>query len=180
MDLRNLTGKGTRLSALAGAGYRFVADLVGVTSLQLQRVPGIGEQTAPQVLSAVRRYTGEVRREIRVRFDPDRQELGQTQLLATLAAVRRADSARGVLEPTPRAFETRTAHHLRDPEPATRRVAMFFRGRAKKETALSALAGLDAILVEPRTIALRREVEQHEKAPTSPKRWWRCSTPGPE
>lgn len=57
-DLRNLTNKGTRLSALAGAGYRTVGDLVGVTSLQLQRVPRIGEQTAQQVLSAVRRYTG--------------------------------------------------------------------------------------------------------------------------
>jgi helix-hairpin-helix protein len=88
-DLRNLTSKGSRLSALAGAGYRTVADVAGATSLQLQRVRGIGEQTALQVLSAVRRYTGEVRLETRIRFDPDRQDPGQTQLLATLAAVPR-------------------------------------------------------------------------------------------
>lgn len=163
-DLRNLTNKGTRLSALAGAGYRTVGDLVGVTSLQLQRVPRIGEQTAQQVLSAVRRYTGEVRLETRIRFDPDRQDLGQTQLLATLAAVRRADSARRALEPALRAFETRTAHLVRDAEPATSRVAMLLRRRAKKEVALSALAGLEAILSEPRTIALLRDVEQYERA----------------
>ncbi|MFJ4102259.1 DEAD/DEAH box helicase [Amycolatopsis japonica] len=168
-DLRNLTGKGARLGALADAGYRTVADVLGTNPYQLQAVPGIGPQTAQQVSIAASRLADEIRRETRVRFDPDRQEPGQTELLGILAATRRADHARAELQDPVRRFVDQTAPLTVQAEPTTSRASMFFRGKAKKVAALTALAELSAILADPRVVALQQTVERQERAvdPTS-------------
>jgi superfamily II DNA or RNA helicase len=163
-DLRNLVGKGARLNALAQAGYRTVADVVDASAYQLQAVQGIGPQTAQQVSSAARHLAHQVRSEIRVRFDPDRQEPGQSRLLGILAAARRADSVRSALQAPIRQFTAQTAPLVEQAEPTTSRAAMFFRGRAKKQTALAALAQLDAILADPRVVSLQQAVRREERA----------------
>ncbi|WP_447004071.1 DEAD/DEAH box helicase [Saccharothrix isguenensis] len=163
-DLRGLAGKGARLGALADAGYRTVAQVLGVSPHQLQAVPGIGPQTAQQVSAAAHRLAHEVRRETRVRFDPDLRHPAETQLLATLAAARHADSARATLQAPLQQFTAHAAHLVREAEPTTSRTAMFFRFGSRKQTALLALARLDALLSDPRTVALHRSVEQQERA----------------
>ncbi|WP_228708103.1 DEAD/DEAH box helicase [Amycolatopsis keratiniphila] len=163
-DLRSLAGKGARLGALADAGYRTVADVLEATPYRLQAIPGIGPQTAQQVSVAANRLAGEVRREARVRFDPDRQMPGQTKLLATLAAARHADSTRAELQGPLRQLAKQTDPLVRQAEPTSSRSAMFFRGKAKKHIALSALATLDAILADPRVIELHQAVELQERA----------------
>ncbi|MFI5591353.1 DEAD/DEAH box helicase [Amycolatopsis sp. NPDC051758] len=163
-DLRNLAGKGVRLNALAEAGYRTVADVVASSAYELQAVPGIGPQTAQQVWSAARGLAQQVRGEVRVRFDPDRQESGQTRLLGILTAVRRADHMRSTLQAPIRQFTTQTAPLVDQAEPTASRTAMFFRLPAKKQAALAALAQLDAILTDPRVVSLRQAVDREERA----------------
>ncbi|WP_410630724.1 DEAD/DEAH box helicase [Amycolatopsis sp. cmx-4-83] len=163
-DLRNLAGKGVRLNALAEAGYRTVADIVAASPFELQAVPGIGPQTAQQVSSAAVRLARQVHGEARVRFDPDRQDPGQTELLGTLAATRRADRARAVLQKPLQQFTTQTTPLVEQAEPTTSRVALFLRRRAKRQTALAALAQLDAILADPRVVSLQTAVQREQRA----------------
>ncbi|WAL67686.1 hypothetical protein ORV05_07865 [Amycolatopsis cynarae] len=127
IELRDLVGKGARL----GAGYRSVSAVVLANPQQLEAVPGIGLQTAHQVSAAARCLSQEVRQETRVRLDPDRQYLGQTQLLAT-PPPRHADSAHSRLQDPLYLFITRTTQLVEESEPTTSRVAMFFYGRAEK------------------------------------------------
>ncbi|WP_007025320.1 DEAD/DEAH box helicase [Saccharomonospora iraqiensis] len=163
-ELRALLGKGVRLGALEDAGYRTVAEILGTTPARLRTVPGIGPQSAEQVSSAAQWLADELRRETRIRLDPDRQEPGQTQLLALLAAVRHADSARASLSAPLKRFKRETTQLVRQAEPAGSRVGLFFRGRATKRTALDALARLDALLADPETHSLRDTVRAQREA----------------
>lgn len=146
---------------------RPVADIVDATPFELQAVPGIGPQTAQQVSSAALRLARQVRGETRIRFDPDRQEPSQTQLLGTLAAVRHADHARAALQAPLHQFASQTKPLVAQAEPATSRRAMLFSGRAKKQAALAALVQLEAILADPRVVSLQTAAQRAERALSS-------------
>ncbi|SES27230.1 Helicase conserved C-terminal domain-containing protein [Actinokineospora terrae] len=163
-DLRGLAGKNARLGALADAGYRTVGHVVRVSPNRLQAVPGIGLQSAQQVSAAAHRLAREIRLETRVRFDPDQRHPGATQLLATLAAARHADSIRGALQEPLQQFTTQAARLVQEAEPTASRAGMLFRFGKRKRTALAALARLDALLAAPRTAGLLHTVGQQERA----------------
>jgi len=163
-DLRNLAGKGVRFNALAEAGYRTVADVVDASEYELRAVPGIGQQTAHQVWSAAHHLKREVQSETRVRFDPDRQEPGQTQLLGTLAAIQRANHVKASLQMPLRQLAAQTRQLAGQAEPTTGRATMFFRSRAKKQAALTALVQLEAIFADSRVISLQESVQREERA----------------
>ncbi|WP_084175243.1 DEAD/DEAH box helicase [Actinokineospora spheciospongiae] len=175
-DLRGLAGKGARLGALADAGFRTIAHVVRATPDNLQTVPGVGPQSAQQVSAAANRLAREVRQEARVRFDLDQRHPGQTQLLATLAAARHADSIRGALQEPLEQFTGQAERLVREAEPTASRAGMLFRFGKRKQTALAALAQLDALLAAPRTTALLHTVEQQERAADpasySPEQLW--------
>lgn len=162
-ELRDLAGKGARLGTLADAGYRTVGSVANAKPHQLQAVPGIGPQTSQQVSMAARQLAKQLRRDTRVRLDPDRQDPGQTQLLAILAATRRADSAVASLRQPLQQFVAQTTPLVGQAERAASRASMFFSGRAKKRSALAALAQLDAILADPRVVSLQQTVQQQER-----------------
>lgn len=163
-DLRGLVGKGTRLGALADAGYGTVADVLAVEPHQLQAVPRIGPQSAQQVVTAARDLAQEIRRETRVGIDPDHRSADQNQLLAILAATTHADRARTTLQTPLRTLTRQIDRLVEEAEPTTSRSAMFFRGRQSKQAALTALATLDALLTHPDTVALRHTVADLERA----------------
>lgn len=163
-DLRSLVGKSVRFGALADAGYRTVADVLAARPHELRAVPGIGPQTAEQVATAARRLVEEVRRETRVRFDPDRRSPDESRLLAVLAATAYADQAVATHQVPLRATTRRIARLVEEAEPTTSRSAMFFRGGEKKMAALAALAELDAFLIHSDTVSLRDTVSYLETA----------------
>ncbi|WP_116044475.1 DEAD/DEAH box helicase [Amycolatopsis palatopharyngis] len=163
-ELRDLAGKGARLGTLADAGYSTVGSVANAQPFQLEAVPGIGPQTSQRVSSVARQLAAQLRRDTRVRLDPDRQDPGQTQLLAILAATRRADSAVASLRQPLQQFVAQTTPLVAQAERAASRASMFFSGRAKKRSALAALAQLDAILAEPRVVSLQQTVQQQERA----------------
>jgi hypothetical protein len=162
--LKDMAGRGVRLNQLEGAGFRTVADLLNAPVHALQAVPGVGPQTVQQAVGAARRAAVQVHRDTRFRFDPDRRDPGQTQLLATLAAIRAADSTEASLSQPVQQFTTQTAPLVVEAERATSRVKMLLTGRSKKNAALEALAQLDSILADPRVHALQETVTQWERA----------------
>ncbi|MGH4014866.1 MAG: helicase-related protein [Pseudonocardiaceae bacterium] len=162
--LKDVAGRGVRLNQLERAGFRTVADLLHAPVHALHAVPGVGPQTVQQAVDAARLAAAQVHRDTRFRFDPDRRDPGQTQLLATLAAIRAADSTTASLSQPLQVFTTQTAPLVVEAERAASRLKMLLPGRAKKNAALRALAQLDAILVDPRIHLLQEAVRQRERA----------------
>ncbi|WP_253852594.1 DEAD/DEAH box helicase [Prauserella alba] len=172
-ELRDLVGRGARLNTVAEAGFASVAQILASGPQRIQAVPGIGPQTAQQVVGAAQRFAAQVTEQTQFRFDPDRKDPAQAQLLATLMALRHADSAVTTLEPQLRQLTAQTAPLVSDAEPTTSRPSMLFRGSAKKHAALTALAQLDAVLADPRVASLHRTLESQERAtdPSSYPEW---------
>ena len=162
--LKDVAGHGVRLNQLERAGFRTVADLLDAPAHALHAVPGVGPQTVQQVVEAARLAATQVHRDTRFRFEPDRRDPGQTQLLATLAAIRAADSTVASLRQSLQIFTAQTAPLVVEAERATSRFKMLLPGRAKKKATLRALAQLDAILADPRVRSLQDEVAQRERA----------------
>ncbi|HZD15882.1 MAG TPA: DEAD/DEAH box helicase, partial [Pseudonocardiaceae bacterium] len=162
--LKNVAGRGVRLGQLEGAGFRTVADVLSAPVQALHAVQGVGPQTVHQVREAATLAADQVRRDTRFRFDPDRPDSGQTQLLSTLAATRAADSAAASLREPLTIFVTQTTPLVAEAERTSSRLKMFFSGRVRKDSALTALAQLDAILAEPQVRSLEQVVEQRERA----------------
>ncbi len=161
-SLRDVAGKGARLGALEQAGYRTVDDVLRATPRDLQAVPGVGQRTAEQITTAARRAAEQVARDTKTRLDVDRRDPGQTQLLATLAAIRHADEAVTTLRTPLEQFVAGTPPLVTDAERAGSRMSMAFTGRRKKRAALEALARLDAVLADPRVVSLQQAVQHHE------------------
>lgn len=162
--LKDIAGRGVRFGPLEQAGFRTVADVLHAQPYQLRSVPGVGDQTVRQVVRAARDTAVAMGRETRFRFDPDRQDLQQTALLATLAALRAADATRAEMGADITRF-------LRDTEPlvdvarkAGSRFSLFFARRAKKDAALEALTRLRHIMSAPWTQSFVDEVGKREWA----------------
>lgn len=162
--LRESAGRGARLSALEQAGFRTLADMLAASEHQLTRVPGVGPATAQQVVQAARRAAVRVQQDIRFRLDPDRRDPGQTQLLATVAALRSADAATAQLRAPLELYVKQTTPLIVDAKPAGSRFTMLLSRRSRRQAALSALAQLEAVLADPRVAGLQQTVAAQERA----------------
>jgi hypothetical protein len=167
--LKQVAGRGVRYGALEQAGYRTVADVLNAPDYRLQQVPGVGQTTVQEVRRAARSVAVQVHRDVRFRFAPDRRDPTQTQLLATLAAVRSADAAVTTLHGPIQAFRQQVGPLVAEAERAGSRWSMWFSRRSKKDSALDALAQLDAILADPRVRALHPSTARR----TGTRRAWR-------
>jgi superfamily II DNA or RNA helicase len=162
--LKEVAGRGVRFGALEQHGFRTVADVLNAPDHRLQQVPGVGPTTVQEVRRAARTVAVRVHGDVRFRFDPDRRDPAQTQLLATLAATRAADAAATTLHGPLQAFRMQVTPLIEDADRAGSRWKMAFSRRSKKDAALDALARLDAILADPQVRALQQTVHAREQA----------------
>ena len=162
--LKEVAGRGVRLGALEQRGFRTVADVLNSPDHRLQQVPGVGPTTVQEVRRAARTVAVRVHSDVRFRFDPDRPDPAQTQLLATLAAVRAADGAANTLHGPLQAFRMQVAPLIENADRAGSRWKMAFSRRSTKDSALHALAQLDSILADPQVHALQQTVQAREQA----------------
>jgi len=175
--LREAAAKGVRLGALEQASFRAIADVLEAPAHRLLAVPGIGPRTAEQVTAAARRVAAQVASDTRFRFDPDRRGPGETRLLATLAAIRPADDTTAALGAALDQFTSGIPPLLAEAERTGSRLSMMFARRGTKDAALRTLARLDAVLADPRIVALERVVREREWLPDpashDPEQLWR-------
>jgi ERCC4-related helicase len=162
--LKQVAGPGVRLRALEQAGYQTIADVLNTPDFRLQQVPGVGQTTVQEVRRAARIVANRVRQDVHFRIEPDRRDHVQTQLLATLAAVRAADAAAIALHEPVRAFRAQVDPLLADARRTGSRMKMWFSRRSKKDAALDALAQLDGIVADPQVRELQRAVQVREQA----------------
>jgi hypothetical protein len=144
--LKDTTQGRLRLGAIEAAGYRTVGQAAAAGVNRLQQVPGVGPQTATQIIAAARQLYRAMTKSVRLRLDPDARSPVQTKLLAELYAY---GAARLAVSPD----NEKLGHLATDLDgvlPEARRSAsrlkMFFSGPRKREEARTALTQLEALM----------------------------------
>ncbi|MBD8505159.1 ATP-dependent helicase [Hoyosella sp. G463] len=156
-DLRPHLDRGARLGALEQAGVRTVADAADAEPQHLTAIPGVGEHTATQVVSAARAIAHEVARATPLRIDPDREDPAQALLLAIVAAINRSDAAAldlAAIHP----LAQRLARALPAAERARSTWRMLFTGTRTKHRILAALIDIEHALTEPASTELQHRL----------------------
>ena len=75
---------GLRLTAIEGAGYRTVADVLRAGPEVLDLIPGVGRVTADQVYAAARQVADVAAADVNPRLDPDTRDGATTELVRAL------------------------------------------------------------------------------------------------
>ncbi|MDX8050627.1 SNF2-related protein [Lentzea sp. BCCO 10_0798] len=144
-----------RLSQLKAAGYRTVADVAQARPEQLDGVPGVGRQSAEQIVRVARAVVDGVARETTVRLNPDRADRAQTELLQLMSKLRRANQLVAPLREPLGDVLGRVDADVRAASRAWSRVRMFFSLRKNRQAALDSLDRLEALLGSRDVAALR-------------------------
>lgn len=158
--VRDATEGRLRLGSLANSGFNTVASVYQVTPRQLMHIPGVGEQTATQVVAAARHIAEATRKTLPVRFDPDRRSAAHTTLLGALRAY---DDAARLCEPL--SGDLSRLHGDLGPVVAASasvggKVKWFFTRGARRAGALETIGRLESLLLDPRVQALDRRLRQ--------------------
>ncbi|WP_433325704.1 DEAD/DEAH box helicase [Spirillospora sp. CA-294931] len=153
--LKDVTGGQLRLTALERAEYGSVLQVLDASPYELQALPGIGPKTAQQVHAAARQICEAAERAASVRIDVEGRDDRTTALVIALHRLVNA----GPDLPRARAAADEIDRRLAALVPVARRGVGFWRrlfaGRARKERAFEALAGIAEVLrgqVEPELI----------------------------
>ncbi|WP_216093431.1 hypothetical protein, partial [Cellulosimicrobium cellulans] len=143
--LRDVTRERLRLGALTDAGITTVGEVAREGRRGLERVPGIGPQTAAHLLAATEQVARAVRESLRFRIDLTPTDPVATRLVQALHALAEAEAV-GTRHRT--ATERFLAEHARvRPEAATATspVRRFFAWGARGRRADAAVATLAAL-----------------------------------
>ncbi|MER7967248.1 DEAD/DEAH box helicase [Streptomyces ardesiacus] len=146
--LQEATGGQLRLGAVERAGFGTVAAVLDAGAYRLRQIPGVGQRTVDQILSAARQLAEAAGETVAVHLDVDRPEPGTTALVSALHVLVQAgpEARRSVDEAT--ALTGRLEPLLADARPAARRSGMLLAGRARRARAREAVAAIGTLLDE--------------------------------
>lgn len=144
----NDAGQGLRLGVIRDSGIRTVEQLSRMSQGQLMSIRGVGEQTAWQVMAAVKSIQRSVREANHVRINPEHRTPASTQMVKALCSVRK--NAKNAMEYSKIMNENRS--HLiaeLDRSKLTKQPIRWFIARQKtRMEAIEALNRLDFLLQE--------------------------------
>jgi SNF2 family DNA or RNA helicase len=144
--LKETTQGRLRLGLIEAAGYGTVGQAAAVGIAGLQQIPGVGPQTATQVIAAARQLYIAMAQSVRLRLDPDTRSPAQTRLLSELHAYGVARQAVSPdIENLIEIATTLDAVRVGVRRGASR-LRMFFSGRGKREEARDALSQLETLM----------------------------------
>lgn len=166
--LRETTEGRLRLGALETAGYRTVADVARASRHQLERVPGIGPQTASQVVAAARQLTSAIADDMTIRLDPDQRSAAEAELLASLRAFDDADRVVAPIVVDLAALRGELGPLADEAGPAAGRLGLLLAGRRRRAVAKEALGRLEQLLSRAETIALEARLADAEHTLATP------------
>jgi len=144
--LKQTTQGRLRLGVIESAGYRTVGQAAAAGVHGLQQIPGVGPQTATQIIAAARQLYSAMMQSVRLRLDPDTRPPVQAKLLAELHAYGVARQAVSPYTDELGHLATQLDGVLTEASRAASRLKMFFSGRRKREDARSALTQLEALM----------------------------------
>ncbi|MFJ9929586.1 DEAD/DEAH box helicase [Streptomyces misionensis] len=146
--LQDVTEGRLRLGNVDKSGLGTVGQVLEAGPYRLRQIPGVGQRTVDQMLAAARRLSEAVHETVAVRIDVDRPDPATTALVEALHVLVAAgpEARRAVDEAA--ALSRRLGPLLTEARPAAGRLRMLLAGREKRARALTALAGLRALVDE--------------------------------
>src|SRR5262245_47159099 len=144
--LREMTQDQLRLGPLEAVGFTTVASLVNERVGRLRVIPGVGPDTAAQVVAATYRLRRALERSVRIRFDVDRRPDTHTRLLACLRHGEEAEQGTDPVRDALADLAGRVEPLLPAASLAGRRLRMLLAGRARRRQARAALGELHRLL----------------------------------
>lgn len=146
--LKDVTEGRLRLGEVERSGLSSVLQVLEAGTYRLRQIPGVGEQTANQLVAAARQISDAVRETVAVHIDVDRPEPRTTALVTALhVLVEAGPEARRAVE-TAAALAERLGPLLADARPAAGRLRMLLVGKAKRAQALEAVAEIRELTEE--------------------------------
>ncbi|MGW1215275.1 DEAD/DEAH box helicase [Streptomyces sp. NPDC002499] len=147
--LKDATEGRLRLAAVEAAGLTTVRAVHDASRYDLRQIPGVGAQTADQVLAAARQIAREVEQTVAVRVDVDHPEPRTTALVVALHRLVEAGPELRRAVDTAARLDRRLRELLPAARPATSRVRLALAGRRRREAALAATAELRELTSGP-------------------------------
>jgi superfamily II DNA or RNA helicase len=158
--LRESTQGRLRLGVVESAGYRTVGQAAAAGRFRLEQIPGVGPQTASQVIAAANQLKAAMTQSARVRFDTDTRPFLQAKLLEGLHAY---EAARRSIAPISEGLNELAVDLdavLAGAGRAASRLKMFFTGPRKREQARSDLGRLDALMQASETTTREAQLKE--------------------
>jgi superfamily II DNA or RNA helicase len=147
--IKEVTHGRLMLAALEKAGFRTVGSVLTAGVSALDTVPGVGPQTAAQVVAAARQIETALAGTVTARIDPDRRTIPQAQLLAALRAYERAQDKLPPHAPDPAPLRAELDDALAQARPGGSRLRMLLAGPRRRQEVRAGLARLAAALRSP-------------------------------
>ncbi len=160
-DLRQASEQRLLLSPLTAAGYDRVGDILGMSTDDLNRIPGVGDASARTIRGALDGFVRAATADVRFRIKLDPTDAASTRLLQSLRTYRQLLRVRDPLQQEARRLRTGLPRALADALPATSRLRWWFAGDAAKAQAAQATAWLDDVL---RSTSVFDQLGQAERA----------------
>lgn len=146
--LKDVTEGRLRLAAVEGAGFGSVREVYEAGRHQLRLIPGVGAQTADQVLAAARQIARAVEETVSVRIDVDHPEPATSALVGALYRLVAAGPELPRAVAAAERYEKRLGELLPAVRPATGRLRLALAGRPRREAARTAVTELTALTAE--------------------------------
>ncbi|MGW2087290.1 DEAD/DEAH box helicase [Streptomyces sp. NPDC001880] len=146
--LKDVTEGRLRIGAVEQAGFTTVGQVHEANRYELRQIPGVGAQTADQVLAAAGQIAHAVRDTVAVRIDVDAPDGATTALVVALhRLVAAGPDVRRAVDAAGRLVE-RLERLLAAAGPARGRLRMLFTGREARSLALEAVAEVRTAVAE--------------------------------
>lgn len=173
-ELRRVTNKNLRLADLEQAGWSTVFDILRSQPEDLQRVRGVGPQSAAALRQAAHDLLTRTEQEIAVRIDPDRRTQDSEDLLRTLRMLHEFGRASAPAETAVASLRPVLPETLHRAAPAGSWWRMLLARARTKEAAATALADLRTWADSPAAPLIHKAatgaVEAAKKAERTPTR----------
>ncbi|GAB2986973.1 DEAD/DEAH box helicase [Streptomyces pseudoechinosporeus] len=152
--LKDATEGRLRIAALEAAGVGSVREVYEASRFELRQIPGVGAQTADQALAAARQIARAVEETVSVRIDVDHPEPRTTALVIALRRlVEAGPELRRAVDAAER-LDRKLKVLLPAARPAGGRLRMALSTRARRESALVAVAELHELTADTEDIRL--------------------------
>lgn len=174
-SLREVTRERLRIGALTSSGVDSVGEVIRLGHRGLQRIDGVGQQTATHLLAAAEQVAAALRESIRFRIDMDPTDPVATRLLQTLYALEAAIAAneRHAVEIGHVLGEhARAREDARDLTGRLRRLACWGERHRRAEAAVETLAGLTDVATRSGLVEDARSVTGLLNEPVHPIEVW--------
>ncbi len=149
VDTLNRNKNGFRIKAMKDAGFNTIADVYRATTYSVQKINGIGDETAVVIKNMVSEQALEAQKTVHIRLNADDRDNFTEGLISALYSYRRKKEDIDALAALNSQYRTNVMTSYEDLKCVANGVAWAFRDKAEKEGTIARFRYLDAFIKSP-------------------------------